>query len=59
MSTHGHTSLPMSVMYGSHSVSVKVCITQGTTLCLDPPIDTLNIVYKTLEEKVMFFLLQL
>lgn len=40
MSTLQHTSRPISVIYGSHTVHVKVCISQGFTLCLDPHLDT-------------------
>lgn len=59
MSTLNHTSTPMSVIYGFHAVSVKVCITQGFTLCLDTLIDVHNTVCKTLEERVVFFFLLL
>lgn len=59
MSTLNHTSIPMSVIYGFHAASVKVCIIQGFALCLDTLIDIHNTLYKTLEERAVFFFLLL
>lgn len=49
----------MSVIYGFHTVSAKVCITQGFTLCLDTLIDIHYSVWKTVEERLVFFFLLL